>query len=140
MNYPIAFTFGLICLVILAHLFGGIRESLTVRPSVSLYGSSDKASFYLIERSWVQLMCAFQLVSVDLVVIAVVLYLLAFTNYFHQAEHIAFGMAMLFAAWGIVWLVQLFSLRRVKTEYLKLGQWVLWFVSSGLMLWGAKTL
>jgi len=140
MNYPIAISFGLVCLATLAHLLGGIRESLSVRPTVNGRESSDKAAFYRIERSWVQLMCAFQLVSIDLIAVAIVLYLLAFTNYFLQAQQIAFGMAAVFAAWGIVWFVQLVSLKRTKTDYLILGQWFLWFICSGLLLLGAKTL
>jgi len=140
MNYPIAFVFGLICLVILAHLFGGIRESLTVRPSKNALEHMDGLSFKRIERNWVQLMCAFQLVSIDLIAVAVVLYLLAFTGYLHPAQQIAFGMAILFIGWGLAWLVQLASLKREKRDYFLLGQWVLWFICSGLLVWGARTL
>ena len=140
MNYPIAIAFGLICLAVLAHLFGGIRESLTVRPSNNSLKQESNLSYERIERNWVQLMCAFQLVSIDLVAVAVVLYLLAFTSYLHPAPQIAVGMAVFFAGWGSVWLVQLLSLKRAKKDYVLLGQWVLWFICSGLLIWGARIL
>lgn len=140
MNYPITVVFGLICLAILAHLTGGILESLTVRPSNNTQQKLDEGSFAKLERNWVQLMCAFQLVSIDLVAIALVLYLLAFTNYLQPTESIAFGMAIFFALWGVVWLVQIACLKRPKKDYLILSHWVFWFVCSGLMFWGAKTL
>ena len=89
-------------------------------------------------RNWVQLMCAFQLVSVDLLAVAVVLYLLAFTQYLSPTQGIALGMAVLFALWGISWLLQLAFLRRPRKDYLFLGHWVFWFVCSGLMAWGAS--
>lgn len=140
MNNPIALAFGLICLAVLAHILGGIRESLAVRPKKMSGEQAKNMSFGRIERNWVQLMCAFQLVSIDLIAVAVVLYLLAFTSYLQPASQIAFGMAVFFAAWGIVWLVQLASLKRAKRDYALLGQWVLWFVCSGLLTWGARTL
>jgi len=140
MNQPIAFAFGLMCLVILAHLFGGIRDSLAVRPANHSLEKQNNSSFERIDRNWVQLMCAFQLVSVDLIAVAVVLYLLAFTSYFQPAAQIAVAMAIFFAAWGVAWLVQLESLKRAKRDYALLGQWVLWFVCSGLLKWGAQTL
>ncbi len=140
MNYPIAFVFGLICLAVLAHLFGGIKESLSVRPKNSALEQAENSSFEQVYRSWVQLMCAFQLVSIDLIAVAVVLYLLAFTGFLHPASQIALGMAVVFAGWGIVWFVQLACLKRAKKDYAKLGQWALWFVCSGLMVWGAQSL
>jgi len=140
MNYPIAIAFGLICLTVLAHLFGGIRESLLVRPSANASENVGRALHEKVERHWVQLMCAFQLVSVDLVAVAVVLYLLAFTALLQPASQIAFGMAVFFLSWGIAWLLQLACLRRPRKDYALLPQWGLWFICAGLMLLGAQNL
>lgn len=140
MNYPIAVAFGLITLTVLAHMSGGILDSLTVRPSRNTDEKETKVSFDKIERNWVQLMCAFQIVSVDLIAIAGVLYLLAFTDALQPSSEIAVGLSVLFAFWGIAWLVQLASLQRPKKDYLFLSHWGLWFLCSGLLFWGAQTL
>jgi len=140
MNYPIAIAFGLICLTVLAHLFGGIRESLLVRPPASTSENSNSVFHEKVERHWIQLMCAFQLVSIDLIAVAIVLYLLAFTAFLQPASLIAIGMAVFFLCWGVVWLVQIACLKRTSKDYVLLPQWVLWFLCSGLMLMGAQTL
>ena len=136
-NYPIAAALVLVCLAFAAHLTGGVIESLSVRPSNS--GSEDP-SFPKIERNWVQLMCAFQLVSVDLIAVAVVLYFLAFTSVLIPAGSIAVGVSLLFLFWGLAWLLQLRSLKRPSRDYLLLGHWSLWFLCSGLTYWGAQAL
>jgi len=140
MNYPIAIAFGFICLAIVAHLIGGIKQSLTVRPSLGMQESTGNVSPEQVERNWVQLMCAFQMVSIDLLAVAGVLYLLAFTEFFPASKTIAVAMSVFFALWAIAWLVQLASLKRQKKDYWLLGQWILWFVCSGLMYWGAQTI
>lgn len=137
MNAPIAIAFGLICLALLAHLSGGLKESLTVRPANANPDAPDYAQMVGTQRNWVQLMCAFQLLSVDLGVIAVLLYLLAFTTVLAPIPGAAWGMAVWFAAWGIAWFLQIAFLGRPKKDYLFLGHWGFWFVCSGLLIWGA---
>jgi len=137
MNYPIVTAFGLICLAFIAHMTGGLKDSLSVRPLVNTKATPADESSAKLERNWVQLMCAFQLVSVDLLAVATVLYLLAFTQQLAPASGIALGMATLFALWGIAWLLQIGFLRRPSRDYLFLGHWMFWFLCSGLMIWGA---
>ena len=136
-NYPIAAALVLFCLAFLAHMTSGLMESLSVRPSNN---DSDDASFHKIERNWVQLMCAFQLVSVDLIAVAVVLYFLAFTSVLMPAKSIAVGMSLLFLLWGVAWLLQLRMLKRPSRDYLLLGHWSFWFLCSGLTYWGSQAL
>lgn len=140
MNYPIAVAFAFICFAVLAHMTGGIKESLSVRPARLADGSMGSVSQQKVERNWVQMMCAFQLVSVDLIAIAGVLYLLAFTDHLQPSRFIAIAMAVVFAFWGIAWLLQLMSLKRPRQDYFILGHWVFWFACSGLLVWGARTL
>ena len=139
-NYPITAALALIVLAFFAHITVGLIESFSVRPARNGGASKADPDFAKIERNWVQLMCAFQLVSVDLAVVALILYLLAFTDYLMPAQSIAVGMSVLFVLWGISWLLQLSFLKRPSRDYLFLGQWSFWFLCSGLTYWGAQAL
>jgi hypothetical protein len=139
-NYPITAALALIVLAFFAHITGGLMESLSVRPAANGGASHADPDSVKIERSWVQLMCAFQLVSVDLVAVAIVLYLLAFTDHLMPAQSIAMGMSVLLMLWGISWLLQLSFLKRPSRDYLFLGHWSFWFLCSGLTYWGAQAL
>jgi hypothetical protein len=128
----------LVCLV--AHLTGGVIQSLSIKPSkvAKRYGADQ--SIDILDRNWVQSMCAFQLVSVDLIALAVVLYFLAFTELLAPRQAIGFAIAGLFFLWGVVWLVQLRALRCKLKDYLLLGHWSVWFLCAGLVSWGSLSL
>ena len=66
MNYQLAIVGGLTALALFAHVFGGIRQSLSVEPA-KLTDKAKLANFETLDRNWVQSMCAFQLVTIGLV-------------------------------------------------------------------------
>lgn len=140
MNYPIAIVCVLMLVCFAAHMTGGIMQSLSIEPSKVAQNSGADLSINALDRNWVQVMCAFQLVSVDLLALAGVLYLLAFTELKAPRQAIGFALAGLFFLWGIVWLVQLCALKRKLKEYLLLGHWSVWFLCSGLVYWGSLSL
>ena len=139
MNYPLAIAGGLTLVAFLAHVFVGIRESLSVEPA-RLVDKNTVEDYKTLDRNWVQSMCAFQLVSVDLLVLSALLLVLAFTDFFIQKQLIGFGLAAFYFLWGCAWFLQLFSLRRKPEDYLLLGHWVFWFGCSALIYWGALLL
>lgn len=139
MNYQLAIVGALTFLALLAHIFGGIRESLSVAPA-KLADTEKVANFEALERNWVQSMCAFQLVTVDLLVLSALLFLLAFTDVLLQKQLIGFGLAAFYFLWGCAWLVQIFALRRKAKDYLLLGHWIFWFGCSALIYWGSLSL
>lgn len=141
MNYPITIVLVIMLVGFIAHMTGGVIQSLSVKPSKVASGSEagDK-SLEELDRNWVQSMCAFQLVSVDLLAVAGVLYLLAFTDALVPRQMIGFAVAGLFLLWGIAWLVQLASLKRKPKDYFRLGHWIVWFVCAGLVYWGSLSL
>lgn len=140
MNYPIAAVCGLMLVGFAAHITGGVIQSLSIEPSKVARKSGAEEPLEVLDRNWVQAMCAFQLVSVDLLVLAGVLYVLAFTELLASRQTIGFAVAGLFFLWGIVWLVQLRALRRNLKDYLLLGHWSVWFLCSGLVFWGSLSL
>ena len=137
MNYPIAIVCGLTLLGFVAHVTGGIKQSLSIAPSKIAGSQIDPKMLEILDRNWVQAMCAFQLVSVDLLALSGILYLLAFTDTLSPKQPIAFALAAVYFLWGCAWLVQLFALKRKPKDYLFLGHWVFWFFCAGLIYFGA---
>lgn len=129
MNYPILAASILVSVALLAHAFVGLRESYSVRPA-------DPA----LERNWVQSLCAFQLVTIDLAVLASLLFALAATDWIPARRGVALAVAGFFASWGLAWLLQLAALRRPAKDYGILGHWIYWFVCGALVFWGAQSL
>ena len=139
MNYPIA-ACGLTLFAFAAHMTGGIRQSLSIEPRKVIAGGDPPVNMSVLNRNWVQSMCAFQLVSVDLLALSAVLYLLAFTDHLSPAQPIAWGVTGIYLAWALSWLTQLLALKRQPADYLYLGHWVFWFLCSGLVFWGSFSL
>ena len=139
MNYQLATVGGLTALALVAHVFGGIRQSLSVEPA-KLADKEKLANFEALDRNWVQSMCAFQLVTVDLLALSVLLFLLAFTDVFVQKQLIGFALAAFYFLWGCAWLVQIVALKRKAMDYLVLGHWSFWFGCSALIYWGSLSL
>ena len=139
MNYQLAIVGGLTVLVLFAHVFGGIRQSLSVEPA-KLADKQKLANFETLDRNWVQSMCAFQLVTVDLLALSALLFFLAFTEVFVQKQLIGFALAAFYFLWGCAWLLQIVALKRKAMDYLVLGHWSFWFVCSALIYWGALSL
>lgn len=138
MSVPILIAAAIIFIAFVAHTIVGNREALTTRPSASNgVSSGDSAT---VERNWVQSLCAFQMVTVDLFVLSLLLFALAVTELVPARREVALATSVFFALWGLAWLIQLLILRRRLRDYLILSQWLFWFVCSGLLYWGAQTL
>jgi len=138
MNYPITIAGAIVLLAFFAHTFVGNREAMSTRPRAS--AGLDRADAKTIERNWVQSLCAFQLITVDLLVLSILLLVLGTTDFITARKEIALGLAGFFALWGAIWFLQLAVLRRKLKDYLALSQWVFWFACAVLLWWGAQTL
>jgi hypothetical protein len=138
MNYPIIIAGIMIALALVAHTFVGNREALSTRPQRAQAKNVKEA--LTIERNWVQLLCAFQLVTVDLLVLSGFLFVLGATDMLPARREFAFFAAGFLVLWGIVCITQLLILRRPFKDYLALSQWALCFVCAGLIFWGSLSL
>lgn len=139
MNYQIAIAGFITLIAFFAHTFVGIREALSTAPA-KLTEKGNVVNFEVVERNWVQSICAFQMVTIDLLALSVLLFLLAFTDILGSKELLALGLAAFYLLWGIVWLLQLLFLKRRAKDFLLLSQWLFWFACAGLMYWGAQSL
>jgi len=139
MNYQIAIAGGITLLAFFAHALIGIREALSTAPA-KLTQRKNVDECAVVERNWVQSICAFQLVTIDLLALSVLLFVLAFTDILGSKQVIALCLAAFYFLWGSAWLLQLFVLKRRPKDFLLLGQWMFWFVCAGLIYWGAQSL
>ncbi|WP_435101447.1 hypothetical protein [Arhodomonas sp. AD133] len=138
MNTPILIAAGIVFLAFMAHTVVGNREALSTRPSMA--GGAHGGDPTTVERNWVQSLCAFQMVTVDLLALSLLLFALGATDAVPAEREVAVAVSVFLALWGGAWLVQLLALRRRLTDYLLLSQWLFWFVCSGLLYWGSQSL
>jgi hypothetical protein len=138
MSYPITIAAVIVALAFVAHTIVGTREALSTRPRDNSKPDADAAE--RIDRSWAQSLCAFQLVTVDLLALSVLLFALATSDVLPARKQLASIAAAFFALWGVAWLVQLLLLRRSRKDFVLLGQWLAWFACAALLWWGAKGL
>ena len=128
MNLPILATAILLTLALFAHFCVGTRETAGLRPA-----ENDS------NKNRIQALCVFQLASIDLLLLAVLCYLLALSDILPDKRTIAYAIAAYLVLWGIAWLAQLKAARADGKTCLLLSQWILFFGCAGLMLWGAQT-
>jgi len=111
-----------------AHVVVGTRETATVEP----VSADDKLTV-----NWVQAMCAFQMLSVDLLVVAAALFAIAFFDFGPVERPIVLLFSLLFLVWGLVWLIQLRWLNKPAVGLLRLPHWIIWFLCSALLYQGS---
>ena len=127
MNIPVLIVACIMAAAVVAHVFGGTGDTARLAP--------DDASAELI-RYWVQAMCAFQMLSVDLLVVALLLYGIALWDFGAIEELILKAIIGLFCLWGIVWIVQIRWLKRVDAGLFRLPHWMVWFACAGILCFG----
>ena len=128
MNIPVLIVACITLLAVIAHVIGGTRETAAIAPDPK----DSKLTAH-----WVQAMCAFQMLAVDLLVVAVALFAIALKD-FGEMESVAIQFfSGLFFLWGVVWVVQVVWLKREAVGLMRLPHWIVWFVCSGVLLLGA---
>ncbi len=128
MNIPVLIVACVSLLAVIAHIVGGTIESASIAP--------DKKNEKL-TRNWLQSMCAFQMLAIDLLIVTILLFLISLTDVITFEHELTLLLSLLFFLWGLVWLIQLFWLKNNAKTYLLLPQWIFWFICSALLYWGA---
>ena len=111
-------------LAVVAHVIGGTVEAASLSP---------KQEDIKLTRNWKQSMCAFQMLSVDLLLVAIVLFFIVFTDVIPFEPQLILFLSLMFMLWGIVWLIQLLWLKSDLKTYLFLPHWMVWFICSALL-------
>ena len=127
MNIPVLIVASIMAIAVVAHVFGGTRETARIAPDPSAPN---------LTRHWVQAMGAFQMLSVDLLAVSLLLFGVALWDLGPAEDLIIKGLIVLFCLWGIVWFVQVRWLKRTGAGILQLPHWVIWFFCAGLLFFG----
>ena len=134
-NIPVLVAACISLLALIAHTFIGTKETAALLPRIEDNTNSipnDKLVLH-----WKQSMCAFQMLTIDLLLVTVLLFVIALTDIISFEYELTLFLSVVFLLWGIIWLVQLLWLKSEVKTYLFLAQWGFWFICSGLLFWGA---
>lgn len=139
MNIPVLIAAIITFLAFIAHTFFGTKESLSISPR-KIADKSNLDNFNVLERHWIQSMCAFQMITIDLLILSVMLFLISLTDLISFEKTLTLTLSVWVLLWGVAWLIQLALLTKDKKNYLHLSQWVFCFICSGLLYYGAQTM
>ncbi len=139
MNIPVLIAAMITLLALVAHTFVGTKESLSTSPR-RIAGKDKLDNFGVVEKHWIQSMCAFQMITIDLLILSVVLFLISLTDIISFERTLTLSLSVLFLLWGVAWFIQLALLTKDKKNYLHLSQWAFWFICSGLLYVGAQSM
>lgn len=128
MNFLVLSVACITLIAFVAHLLVGTRETASIKPA-----SGEE---HLVVN-WVQAMCAFQMLSVDLLVVAIALFAIGFFDFGPVERPILRLFSLLFFLWALVWIVQLRWLNKPAANLLRLPHWIIWFLCSGLLFFGS---
>lgn len=117
-------------LAFVLHAFVGDKELKVNEPE-------ENANNYLEKREkWTMARGGWHWVSFDLLMATVALTLINFTDHFEHEETLLQLLAFYFFGYGIVWVFTITLSKQFPKNYLKLGQWILLFLISGLIYFG----
>lgn len=128
MNTLILIANGLVFLTFIMHTFGGDREYKSIEPQNSNHS---------IQQKWTMGRGAFHMVSADFLLASIGLSLINFTKYFSDEKLILNILALYFFSYGLAFFVALLISKKFPNSFIKLWQWLLMFIISGLIYYGA---
>ena len=112
------------------HAFAGDRE-LKVNEPVE---TTDQ---YILKREkWTMARCGWHWISFDLAFASIGLGIINFTAFFQQEETLLRILSVYFLGYAVVWALGIVISKQFPKNFLKLGQWMLLLVISGLIYLG----
>lgn len=130
MNILILLANILTLLAFFIHTFMGDRELKTIEPE------NENDENYLKREKWTMARSGWHWISFDLLFATIVLGIINFTDYLESEKLLLQILAIYFLGYGIVWLIGIAISKSFPKNYLKLGQWILLWLISGLIYWG----
>ena len=116
----------------IVHTFVGDKELKINEPTKELETNYQK------REKWTMGRCGWHWVSFDLLFATIGLGLINFTNYFDNEKTLLKILAVYFLGYAIVWVITIAVSERFPKSYLKLGQWMLLLLISGLIYFGTN--
>ena len=132
MNIPILIANILTLLAFVIHTFVGDKELKIIEPI-----QVNDENFQKTEK-WTMARCGWHWVSVDLLFATIGLGLANFTNYFQNEKTLLQILTVYFLGYAVVWAFTIAISKQFPKNYLKLGQWILLLLISGLIYFGTN--
>lgn len=117
-------------LAFIIHTFMGDKELKIIQPSTEVNKWAEK------QEKWTMARCGWHWISFDLLFASIGLGLINFTNYFENEKTLLQILAVYFLGYAAVWALTILISKQFPKNYLKLGQWVLLLLISGLIYFG----
>lgn len=131
MNISILLANILTLLAFIAHSFAGDKELKVNEPAE---GNADN---FQKREKWTMSRCGWHWVSIDLLFATIGLGLINFTNFFANEQLLLQILSVYFLTYAIVWILTIAISKQFPKNYLKLGQWILLLLISGLIYFGS---
>jgi len=129
-NIPVLIANVLTLIAFYLHTFVGDKEIRLIEPT-------ETNDDYVKQEKWTMARNGWHWVSFDLLFATIGLGVINFTDYFESETLLLKLLAFYFFGYGVVWLIGTAISKSFPKNYLKLGQWILLFLLSGLLYWGA---
>lgn len=117
-------------LAFVAHTFVGDKELKVNEPT-----EGDNKNLQKREK-WTMARCGWHWISFDLLFATIGLALINFTDYFENEKTLLRILTIYFLGYSIVWALIIAISKQFPKNYLKLGQWILLSLISGLIYLG----
>ena len=108
----------------------GDKELKIIQPTADIYNWTNK------QEKWTMARCGWHWVSFDLLFASIGLALINFTDFFDNEKSLLQILTFYFLGLTFVWTITIFISKSFKKNFLKLGQWLLLLIISGLIYWG----
>lgn len=132
MNTPILIANILTFLAFVVHTFIGDKELKVNEPTNEIDENYQK------REKWTMARCGWHWVSFDLLFATIGLVLINFTDYFENEKTLLQILTIYFLGYTMIWAFTIAISKRFPKNYLKLGQWILLFLISGLIYFGTN--
>ncbi len=130
MNILILVANVLALFTLIVHTFWGDKDLKVIEPKDTDINKIEK---------WVMARGAFHIVSMDFLLATIGLALINFTDIFKETQNLLLQiLAIYFLMYSIGFLIIVLISKQFPKNYLKLGQWLLLLIISGLIFWGSK--
>ncbi|MEN7548699.1 hypothetical protein AAG747_12315 [Rapidithrix thailandica] len=130
MNIPIVIANVLTLLAFIVHTFIGDKEIRSIEPVAGQAENFEK------QERWTMARCGWHWISFDLLFASIGLGLINFTDFFRDKNTLLLLLSVYFLGYAVVWMITILISRQFPKNMIKLGQWGLLLVISGLIYWG----
>lgn len=132
MNISLLIANILLLLAFLIHAFVGDKELHLIEPVPDNDDKNEK------QEKWTMARCGWHWISFDLLFATIGLALINFTSFFENEKILLQILTVYFLGYAIVWFFTIIISKQFPKNFIKLGQWMLLLVISGLLYFGTN--